>query len=107
MRLNPFYPTHYLGVLGDALLSQGKAQEALAAFKEIVSRQPNMVSAHLNMAGLYSSLGQMDTARAEVAEVLRLDPKYRLAAASSFYLSSNEKRKRAFLENLRRAGLPE
>jgi len=107
MRLNPFYPINYLAVLGDALIHQGKAQEALAAFKEIVSRQPNYVSAHLHLAGLYSSLGQMDAARAAVAAVLRLDPKYRLAAASSFYVSSNEERKRAFLEELRRAGLPE
>lgn len=107
MRLNPFYPVLYLGVLGRALVHRGKAQEALAVFKEAVSRQPNSVPAHLHLAGLYSSLGQMDAARAEVAEVLRFDPKYRLAAAGSFYVSSNEGRKRAFLEDLRRAGLPE
>jgi adenylate cyclase len=107
MRLNPFYPINHLSVLGDALVHQGKSQEALAAFKEMVSRQPNSVSAHLQLARLNSSLGQMDAARAEVADVLRLDPKYRLAAAGSFYLSSNEERRRAFLDDLRRAGLPE
>ena len=107
MRLNPFYPVNYLTLLANALLDQGKTQDAFAAFKEAVSRQPNYMTVHLYLATLYSSLGQMDAARAEVATVLRLDPKYRLAAASSFYLSSNEERKRAFLENLRRAGLPE
>jgi adenylate cyclase len=107
MRLNPFYPINYLAVLGDALVHQGKAQEALAVFKETVSRQPKNVSAHLHLANLYSSQGQMDAARAEVAEVLRFDPKYRLADAGSFYISSNEERKREFIEDLRRAGLPE
>jgi adenylate cyclase len=107
MRLNPFYPVNYLAVLGDALVHQGKSPEALAVFKEIIARQPSYISAHLHLAGLFSSMGQMEPARAAVAEVLRLDPKYRLAAAESFYLSTNKERKQAFIESLRRAGLPE
>lgn len=107
MKLNPFFPVNYLAVLGDALVHQDKSKEALAVFKEIVARQPNYVSAHLHLAGLYTSMGEMDAARSAVAEVLRLDPKYRVAAASSFYLSANSQRKEAFLDHLRRAGLPE
>ncbi len=107
MHLNPFYPVNYLSVLGDALVHQGNTREALAVFKEMVGRQPNYMSAYLHLAGLYGSIGEMDAARSAVAEILRLDPKYRVAAASSFYLSANAERKEAFLEHLRRAGLPE
>jgi hypothetical protein len=49
----------------------------------------------------------MEAARAAIAEVLRINPQYRIAAAASFYLSSNEGRKRIFLDRLRAAGLPD
>lgn len=107
MRLNPFYPINYLAVLGDALVHQGRSSQALEVFNEIVKRQPNYISAHLHLAGLQGSLGNMAAARAAVAEVLRIDPKYRIGAAASFYLSADENRKRAFLDLLRSAGLPD
>jgi adenylate cyclase len=107
MRLNPFYPVNYLAVLGDALVHQGKTSEALDAFHELVRRNPNYISAHLHLAGLYSEAGKIEKARQEIAEVLRINPSYRVPMASSFYLSSNESRKQAFLEALRNAGLPE
>jgi len=48
----------------------------------------------------------MVSARAAVAEVLRLDPHYRVTSAASFYLSADDNRKRTFLDHLRSAGLP-
>jgi len=107
MRLNPFYPVNYLAVLGDALVHQGKTSEALEAFHELVRRNQNYISAHLHLAGLYSEAGKVENARQEIAEVLRINPSYRVPMASSFYLSSNESRKQSFLEALRSAGLPE
>jgi adenylate cyclase len=107
MRLNPFYPVNYLAVLGDALVHQGKTSEALEAFCELVRRNPNYISAHLHLAGLYSELGKIENARQEIAEVLRINPSYRVPMASSFYLSSDQSRKQAFLDALRSAGLPE
>ncbi len=107
MRLNPFYPVNYLAVLGDALIHQGKASEALDVLSELVRRNQNYISAHLHLAGLYSEAGELDKAQQEIAEVLRINPSYRVPMAKSFYLSSNVGRKEAFLEALRRAGLPE
>ena len=52
MRLNPFYPINYLAVLADALVHQGRSQEALDVLDELVRRQPNYISAHLHRAGL-------------------------------------------------------
>jgi TolB-like protein/Tfp pilus assembly protein PilF len=107
MRLNPFYPINYLAVLGDALIHQGQGEAALEVFNEIVKRQPAYISAHLHLAALYSDMDKMDAARAAVAQVLRLDPHYRVKAAGSFYLSADEARKQVFLDSLRAAGLPD
>jgi len=107
MRLNPFYPVNYLAVLGDALVHQGKTSDALDAFSELVRRNPNYISAHLHLAGLYIEAGDIEKARHEIAEVLRINPSYRVPMASSFYLSSDKNRKQTFLDALRSAGLPE
>jgi adenylate cyclase len=107
IRLNPFYPVNYLAVLGDVLIQLGRSSEALTVFDEILRQQPNYISAHLHLAGLHGQLGDRMRARAAVAEVLRLDPNYRIPAAAAFYLSADVARKRAFLENLRAAGLPD
>ncbi|GAC1427950.1 MAG: hypothetical protein NVSMB6_28020 [Burkholderiaceae bacterium] len=107
MRLNPFYPINYLAVLGDALIHQRKTSEALGTFCELVRRNPNYISAHLHLAGLYSEADEIEKARQEIAEVLRINPSYRVSMASSFYLSSDQGRKQAFLEALRSAGLPD
>ncbi len=43
-----------------------------------LSRYPNILGAHLTLAAVYSELGQDAEARAEAAEVLRLNPKFSL-----------------------------
>ncbi len=68
---------------------------------------PNYISAHLHLAGLYSEAGKLENARHEIAEVLRINPSYKVSMASSFYLSSDTRRKKAFMEALQSAGLPE
>ncbi len=107
MRLNPFYPVNYLAVLGDALVHQGKGDEALEPLSEIVRRNPNYISAHLHLAALRCERGEMEEARQEISEVLRINPLYRIPMAQNFYLSSNAERKGAFTNALRRAGLTE
>ena len=107
MRLNPFYPVNYLAVLGDALVHQGKMNEALGPLSELVRRNPNYISAHLHLAALRSDRGEMDEAQREIGEVLRINPLYRLSMAKNFYLSADADRKAAFVNALHRAGLPE
>jgi TolB-like protein/tetratricopeptide (TPR) repeat protein len=53
MRLNPRYPPHYSFNLGWAYNSTGRYAEAIATLKETISRSPNNMPAHLNLAWSY------------------------------------------------------
>src|SRR5262245_9374099 len=53
MRLNPHYPPLYLIDLGLAYLGTGQYAEAIAALKELISRNPNFMTAHNLLAASY------------------------------------------------------
>ncbi|MBI3247073.1 MAG: adenylate/guanylate cyclase domain-containing protein [Deltaproteobacteria bacterium] len=78
MRLNPQYPFNYLFELGVSSHLTGRYEEALVPLKKILVLNPNFVFAHVNLAICYAELGRLEEARAEAAEVLRLNPKYSL-----------------------------
>jgi TolB-like protein/Flp pilus assembly protein TadD len=78
MRLNPHYPATYLFSLGTAYRLMGRYEEAIAAFKRALTRNPALLPVHVNLAVIYSELGQEQEARAEAAEVLRLNPQFSL-----------------------------
>jgi len=78
MRLNPHYPPVYLFSLGHSYHLMGRYEEAIAACKRVLSRNPNFLPAHESLATIYSELGREAQARAEVAEVLKISPKYSL-----------------------------
>ncbi len=53
MRLNPRYPFWYVFVLGQANLLSGRYDEAIAALKETISRNPDFLPPHDNLAVSY------------------------------------------------------
>jgi adenylate cyclase len=53
LRLNPRYPPLYLVELGWAYRSTGRYAEAIATLKELISRSPNFMTAHLHLALSY------------------------------------------------------
>jgi adenylate cyclase len=79
MRLNPRYPANYLWALGLAYRLEGRLEEAVAALRRVVARAPNHLTSHILLATLYSELGRDEEARAEAAEILRINPNYSLA----------------------------
>jgi TolB-like protein/tetratricopeptide (TPR) repeat protein len=56
----------------------GRPEEAIAPLEQYLSRYPNILGAHLTLAAAYSELGKEAEARAEAAEVLRINPKFSL-----------------------------
>jgi adenylate cyclase len=78
MRLDPRNQELYLFQAGTAYFLTARTEEALAAFKRFLTCYPNHLAAHLIMAAIYAGLGQEETAQAEAAEVLRINPQYSL-----------------------------
>jgi len=79
MRLNPQYPAWYDLVLGWSYALLERYEEAIAALQSILARNPEHRLAHLRLVAIYSASGREAEARAEAAEVLRIDPEFSLA----------------------------
>ncbi len=78
LRLQPQFAEFHLGSVGPAYAVAGHYAEARAALQGFLTRYPNFLPARLMLAAVYSELGQATEARAEAAEVLRLNPKFSL-----------------------------
>jgi adenylate cyclase len=78
LRRKPIVADWHLSSVGAAYYLAGRPEEAIAPLKQYLSRYPNILSAHLTLAAVYSELGREAEARAEAAEVLRLNPNFSL-----------------------------
>ena len=105
MRLNPHYPPFYIYQLGEAYRYTGRYEEAIAAYKKALTHIPDLLIAHLGLAVIYSELDREEEARAEVAEVLRLNPKYSLEVLRQISPYKDPAVLERMLAALRKAGL--
>lgn len=78
LRLKSEVADGHLADVGVAYAVAGRYEEARAPLQRYLSRYPNMLPSHLMLAVVYSELGQTAEARAEVAEVLRINPTFSL-----------------------------
>jgi len=79
LRLKSEVADEHLGIVGTAYAVAGHYEEARTVLQRFLSRYPYRLDIHLMLAAVYSELGQAAEARVEVAEVLRLNPKFSLA----------------------------
>lgn len=107
MRLDPHYPANYLIYLGHANWALGKYEDAIAALKRCLTRFPSSLSSHRTLAVIYSELGRIEEAKAEVAEMLKISPSANLIGQKERLPFKSEAVLRRFLDGLRVAGLPE
>ena len=77
-RRKPLFVDGHLKSVGTAYALAGQPEEAIAPLKQYLSRYPNMLDAHLTLVAVYSELGKEAEAQAEVAEVLRINPRFSL-----------------------------
>ncbi len=70
--------TYLSSSIGAAYDLAGRPEEAIAPLKQYLTRYPNILGAHLTLAAVYSELGKEAEARAEGAEVLRINPQFSL-----------------------------
>ena len=106
LRLDPIPPGWYFRILGQAYSWVGRYEEAIAAFKKSLQRAPNDRLTHLHLTTAYGWAGCLEEARTQVAEVLRITPKYSVEQAKTILYKNKTDRER-YLDALRKAGLPE
>jgi tetratricopeptide (TPR) repeat protein len=82
--------------------------DALQSLRDCVSLAPNYRPGHVFLAATYAQLGRLDEAKAEAAEVLRIDPDYKIAGKQNRIRIRKRREDSGHLaEGLRKAGLPE
>ena len=101
IRLNPIPPNMYFYSLGVSYCNTGQYEEAIAWCEKAVREEPDSLWARIMMTVVYSMSGRDEEARAEAAEVLRINPKFSLK--KSPYKKKTDRER--FLGALRKAGL--
>jgi adenylate cyclase len=106
MRMDPFFDSHPLANLGFAHYMLEQYAEGLQHLLESVSRAPNSRFSRLVLAATFARLGKLDSARAEAAEVLRIDPGCTIEQLPTFNSFKHREDQDHFSEGLRLSGLP-
>jgi adenylate cyclase len=101
IRLNPIPTNFYLYSLGISYAFTGQYEEAITWCEKAVREEPDSLYARIMMTVVYSWSGQDEKARAEAAEVLRIQPKYTIPKGRYKRKEDNERVDAA----LRKAGL--
>jgi adenylate cyclase len=107
IRLNPLDPSFGLLGLGTVYIRMERYEEAIIVFKKAFYYQPDLFAAHVRLAVCYAALGREEEAHAEVAEVLRLNPKFSVKKYEIFSRIGDKAVKERIIDALRNAGLPD
>jgi adenylate cyclase len=107
LRLNPIPPAWNFRALGWAYFGAGRYEEAIAAHKKGLQRTPNDILTNEALTVAYSWAGRLEEARAQAAEILRINPKYSVEQRAKRSLYKNQADRDRYLDGLRKAGLPE
>jgi adenylate cyclase len=111
MRISPYYPAFYLKFLAPSYVLTGRYEEAIEIGRLMLDRsrkgEINALDVHIVLAEAYAGLGQMDEARAQAEEVLKINPKYSLKGDVFLHGYKNPAHIEQRITALRKAGLPE
>ena len=107
MRLDPFYAPITAAFLALAHYVLRQYAQALPLLRECASRGPNFPAVHVLLAATHAQLGNIEQARAEAAEVLRIDPKWTIDGTQALVTPfKRPEDAEHFFDGLRKAGLP-
>jgi len=102
IRLNPIPPNNYLFGLGKSYAYTGQYEEAIKWGEKAVLQKPNNFLANIILTEIYSLSGRYEEARAQAAEVLRIQPKFSLEKWAKRVKGPNKEK---VIDALRKAGL--
>ena len=106
IRLSPFDPllfSTFTG-MGVAFIGLGRFDEAVAAAKNALRKNPTFAPAYRCLASALAHLGREAEAREAVARLLELEPDFRI---SEWVARTGQWRAQMYIDGLRKAGLPE
>ncbi len=106
IRYNPYYSFEYLVTYGIAYYTMGDYDAAIAALEQGQERNPNAIHIKLPLAASYVRADRQDDAEWVVTELRALSPTASISDLEKTIPYVPEL-KRAFLADLRKAGLPE
>ena len=106
IRLDPFRPLGHAYQMGVAHYALKHYREAVHWSREGASSQPNAWWPHLLLASAYAQSGQLKEARAEVAEVLRVNPGFTIESLKRLAPYKDPKDTEHHIDGARKAGLP-
>ena len=108
MRLSPYYPFWFMGVLGDAYRLTGRFEEAIEVFRAALDRRPDDVNlARVRLVATLIEAGKEEEAQIEAAKILRIKPRFSSGRYGKSRLYKDRKITERMVESLRKAGLPE
>ncbi len=107
MRLNPHYPSWYGLVLGRGQFILGDYEAAEWPFVDVLKSTPEFVPPRAHLAATLAAMGRLGEARAEIEELIKVNPGYTLRNLPKSVPYKNEKDLDRFLDALRKVGLPE
>jgi adenylate cyclase len=107
IRLDPFAPSPTFGLMGLANYMLKRYGDAVHWLRECISRQPSQLWPHVWLAGAYAQPGQLEEAKAEAAEVLRINPGFTIESLKRVLVCKDPKDLEHLIDGVRKAGLPE
>lgn len=107
MRLSPFYPDNWLGILATGYRLLGRYEEAIALDQERLRRNPDNFFSEFRLAALFMELGREELAHVHASEALKKNPSLTLRQIRISEPYRDENYLEHYLDFLRRAGLPE
>ena len=106
LRLSPIPSVNALFCLCIACRDYGRYEEGISAAKKALHLEPDSIPARTCLASCYALLGRESEAKAESAEIMKIDPNFSLKGVERLpykELADNE----LIIDSLRKAGLPE
>jgi tetratricopeptide (TPR) repeat protein len=105
IRLDPIPPQTHLWSLGLSYAFTGQYEEAIEWCEKAVRQEPDDILARTTMTAVYSWSGREQEARAEAAEVLRINPKFSLERLAKRCTYKGKGDCERYFGALRKAGL--
>ena len=105
MTLSPYFPSVYLGTLGDAYRQAGRTEDAIATFEAYHARNPGFGLTDVVIA--YQEKGQPEEAKKTAARLMAARPEFTIAGwRKTQFIRRDAERVEADAAALRAAGLP-